>query len=72
MPHGIDKVCTNRTGPWLLRGRFSAGRDGCEVIVRINDRGPWARARIIDLSRAAAAALDMLEAGEAPVVILPM
>jgi rare lipoprotein A len=40
------------------------------VIVRINDGGPWARARIIDLSRAAA--LDMLEAGEAPVVILPM
>ena len=71
MPHGIDKVCTNRTGPWLLRGRFSAGRDGREVIVRINERGLWARARIIDLSRAAAA-LDMLEAGEAPVVILPM
>ena len=37
------------------------------VTVRINDRGPFVRGRIIDLSRAAAAALDMLEDGVATV-----
>lgn len=33
------------------------------VIVRINDRGPYAAGRIIDLSMAAARRLDMLRAG---------
>ncbi|SDR71554.1 septal ring lytic transglycosylase RlpA family protein [Pseudomonas oryzae] len=37
------------------------------VVVRINDRGPHARGRIIDLSRAAAERLDMLSRGVAPV-----
>ncbi len=37
------------------------------VRVRINDRGPYARKRIIDLSRKAAEQLDMLRAGVAPV-----
>ncbi|MBU1358778.1 MAG: septal ring lytic transglycosylase RlpA family protein [Gammaproteobacteria bacterium] len=37
--------------------------NGREVLVRINDRGPYAGGRIIDLSRAAANALDMLSTG---------
>jgi rare lipoprotein A len=37
--------------------------------VRINDRGPYARGRVIDLSMAAAAALDMRHAGTARVRI---
>ncbi len=37
------------------------------VRVRINDRGPYARGRIIDLSRAAAAAIDMIGPGVLPV-----
>ena len=40
-----------------------------QVTVRINDRGPFVAARIIDLSMAAAAALDMLYTGQAHVVI---
>jgi rare lipoprotein A len=36
---------------------------GPPVIVRINDRGPYARARVIDLSLAAARRLQMLRAG---------
>ena len=39
------------------------------VTVRVNDRGPFVPSRIIDLSRAAAEALDMLHTGTAPVVI---
>jgi len=37
------------------------------VVVRINDRGPFADDRIIDLSKAAARRLDMIAAGVVPV-----
>lgn len=40
-----------------------------EIIVRINDRGPFHKNRIIDLSYAAAKKLDILEKGTAPVEI---
>ena len=39
------------------------------VTVRVNDRGPFVAARIIDLSRAAAAELDMISTGTAPVTV---
>ena len=42
-------------------------RNGRRVVVRINDRGPFVGDRIIDLSYTAAAKLDMLTAGTAPV-----
>lgn len=40
---------------------------GKSVTVRINDRGPFVRGRIIDLSRAAADAIDMIGPGTAEV-----
>ena len=43
--------------------------NGKSVVVRLNDRGPFARGRIIDLSRAAAEALDMVGAGTARVEV---
>ncbi|WP_269844596.1 septal ring lytic transglycosylase RlpA family protein [Alkalicaulis satelles] len=42
---------------------------GDSVIVRVNDRGPYIDGRIIDLSRAAAEALDFVEEGLAEVRI---
>ena len=44
-------------------------RNGRKVVVRINDRGPFVGDRIIDLSYTAAAKLDMLRAGTAPVEV---
>lgn len=41
-----------------------------DVLVRINDRGPFVYDRIIDLSLAAAKKLDMLENGIAPVELI--
>lgn len=38
-------------------------KNGKTLIVRINDRGPYIRGRIIDLSRAAAEKLDMMKDG---------
>jgi rare lipoprotein A len=46
-----------------------ARADGRHVRVRINDRGPHVRGRIIDLSRRAAAELGMVRAGTARVVL---
>lgn len=39
------------------------GSDGPSVVVRINDRGPFKRGRIIDLSKAAARQLGMIREG---------
>ncbi len=44
--------------------------NGREVAVRVNDRGPHTGGRIIDLSRAAAQAIGLLEAGVGTVVLL--
>ena len=40
---------------------------GRRIIVRVNDRGPFARGRVIDLSRGAAEQLGMKAQGHAPV-----
>lgn len=42
------------------------------VIVKVNDRGPFEDQRIIDLSYAAAAKLDMLKHGTAPVQVVAL
>ena len=42
---------------------------GKSVIVKVNDRGPFVGDRVIDLSYAAAASLDMLKQGKAEVLI---
>jgi rare lipoprotein A len=45
--------------------------NGKTVIVRITDRGPYGRGRIIDVSRAAARELDMIERGTTLVSVAP-
>ncbi len=47
-------------------------RNGKEVIVRVNDRGPFVGDRIIDLSFAAASKLDMINAGTAMVEVVAL
>jgi len=46
--------------------RKSTGRS---IIVRVNDRGPFHSSRIIDLSYVAAAKLDLIAPGTAPVIV---
>ncbi len=45
--------------------------NGRSVEVRINDRGPYAKKRVIDVSEAAARALDFIESGVAKVELWP-
>lgn len=45
-------------------------RNGKKIIVKVNDRGPFVKNRLIDLSYAAAKKLDMTSTGIAPVSIV--
>lgn len=49
--------------------RVTNRRNGRKVKVRINDRGPWVKGRIIDLSRVAAREIGMINSGTARVDI---
>jgi rare lipoprotein A len=46
-------TAAHRTLPFGTRVKVTHVRNGKSVIVRINDRGPFVKGRIIDLSRAA-------------------
>lgn len=64
-----ELTAAHRSLPFGTRVRVRNVENQRNVVVRINDRGPYVKDRIIDLSKAAAAALDLLEAGEAAVVL---
>lgn len=64
-----ELTAAHRTLPFGTLVRVRNLDTGLEVIVRITDRGPWIRGRIIDLSEAAARRIGMLEAGLANVDI---
>jgi rare lipoprotein A len=57
--------------PFGTRLRVVNLKNGREVVVRVNDRGPFAKDRIIDLSKAAATQLGMIEDGVADVSVTP-
>lgn len=56
-------TAAHKTLPFGTRCEVTNLENGRKTIVRINDRGPFIRGRIIDLSRAAAEELDMIESG---------
>lgn len=60
-------TAAHRTLPLGACVRVTALGSARSVIVRINDRGPFVRGRIIDLSYAAAQALGVVAAGNAQV-----
>jgi rare lipoprotein A len=53
--------------PFGTKVRIENIANGRSVVVRINDRGPFIAGRLIDLSKAAAEALDVVAAGVADV-----
>jgi rare lipoprotein A len=56
-------TAAHRTLPFGTLVRVTNIANGRSVIVRINDRGPFTRGRMIDLSRAAAAELGLVTRG---------
>lgn len=67
-----DLTAASRTLPLGARVRVTNLANGRSVIVRINDRGPFVRGRVLDLSRGAARALGMEHRGTARVRIVPL
>lgn len=68
----FDSTLLTAAHPTLAFGttlKVSNTQNGKTATVRVNDRGPFVPARIIDVSRAAAELLDMLTTGTAPVII---
>jgi rare lipoprotein A len=63
-------TAAHKTLPLGSRVRVRSVHTGKEVVVRINDRGPYKNQRIIDLSYAAAKALGVKERGVTEVLVL--
>ncbi len=62
-----DMTAAHKTLPFGTFVMVTNLENGKSVIVRINDRGPFIKRRIIDLSYAAARVLDMVGPGVVPV-----
>jgi len=60
-------AAAHRFLPFGTHVRVDNLTNGRSVIVRINDRGPFIRGRIIDLTRGAAEKIGMIHAGTAKV-----
>ncbi len=60
-------TAAHRTVAFGSRIKVTHLGNGREVIVRVNDRGPWSKGRIIDLSHAAARQIGMHHSGIAKV-----
>jgi peptidoglycan lytic transglycosylase len=60
-------TAAHRTLPFGTRVRVTNKNNGRSITVRINDRGPFVRGRVIDLTPAAAHALGF--SGLAPVTV---
>jgi rare lipoprotein A len=60
-------TAAHRSLPFGSRVRVTNPATEASVVVRINDRGPYAGNRVIDLSRAAAKAVNLIGPGVAPV-----
>jgi peptidoglycan lytic transglycosylase len=60
-------TCAHPSAPFGTRLRVTDLETGRSVVVTVNDRGPFAPGRVVDLSRAAARALGILERGLARV-----
>jgi rare lipoprotein A len=64
-----DRTAAHRTLQMPSIVRVTNLSNGLSTVVRINDRGPFASSRVIDLSRAAAQELDIVRNGTARVRI---
>lgn len=62
-------TAAHRTLPFGTHVKVTNTQNGKSVVVRVNDRGPFARGRVIDLSSAAFKHIAYLGAGVVPVQI---
>ena len=60
-------TAAHKTLPFGTKLKVTNKKNGRTVVVRINDRGPFIKGRIIDLSKAAASQIGMIKSGHAPI-----
>ena len=68
----VNATAAHRSLPLASYAKVTNLGNGHSVVVKINDRGPYTRGRILDLSPRAADALDMKRVGVAAVVVEPL
>lgn len=66
--YDVDALtCAHRSAPFGTRLKVTALESGRSVVVTVNDRGPFGRGRVVDVSLAAARILDIVGRGVAHV-----
>lgn len=60
-------TAAHKSLPFGTKVKVTNARSGQSVVVRINDRGPFIRGRVLDLSKAAAQNIGMVRSGHAKV-----
>jgi rare lipoprotein A len=65
-------TAAHRTLPFGTRLKVTNQHNGRSVVVRINDRGPFVRGRMLDLSRGAATELGFIGSGQTAVCAAPV
>ena len=60
-------TAAHRSLPFGTKVLVTNKKNGKSVVVRINDRGPFIRGRVLDLSKAAASEIGMIRSGHAKV-----
>jgi rare lipoprotein A len=60
---GNALTCAHPSAPFGMRLRVTDVETGRSVVVTVNDRGPFTKGRVVDLSLAAARRLGMVERG---------
>lgn len=68
-PSGL--TAAHRTLPLGSKVKVTNKRNGKSLVVRINDRGPFTKGRVLDLSKGAASRLGFINAGHANICINP-
>ena len=58
-----DLTAAHRSLPFGTKLKVTNQKNGKTVVVRINDRGPFVKGRVIDLSKAAARTLGFVDSG---------
>jgi rare lipoprotein A len=69
-PAGL--TAAHRSLPLGSKVKVTNQRNGKSLVVRINDRGPFIKGRVLDLSKGAASRLGFIGAGHTKVCFTPM
>lgn len=70
--HHDSLTCAHRTYPFGTILKVTNPNNGNEVLVKVTDRGPFGRGRVIDLSYRAAHELGIINKGVSMVIVEPV